>query len=80
MEFHTRSTKFLMLKHIVGNQATEGVGRHAAVRRIRNMCYMIGTKHTKHAIYAYIYILSAADGTTVSRMQETQHEIHLATT
>ena len=37
MKFHTRSTKFLMLKHIVGNQATEGVGRHAAVRRTHSM-------------------------------------------
>ena len=34
MEFHTRSAKFLMLKHIVGNPTTEGVGRHAPVIRI----------------------------------------------
>ena len=32
------------------------------------------------AAQVYPNMLSAADGTTVSRMQETQHEIHLATT
>ena len=34
MEFLTRSVKILMLKHIVGNQATEGLRRHAPVIRI----------------------------------------------
>ena len=34
MEFLTRSAKILMLKHIVGNQATEGLRRHAPVIRI----------------------------------------------
>ena len=53
MEFHTRSAKFLMLKHIVGNPTTEGVGRHAAVRRIHIY------------IYIYIYIYISNNGNTV---------------
>ena len=46
IEFLTRSAEFLMLKHIVGNQATEGLRRHAPVIRIS---YVFVTPPCTHA-------------------------------